>query len=183
MKYKTIFLDIDGVLNSIHSLSREPTGCVGIDTKKINNLAKIVAAEPDVRIVLTSDWREHYALGAYKQEDRVGRYLNNKIRKAGLRIYDVLPPGPSYKRGQAILDWLGDHPGADPHFFIILDDNPFDFFSCGLQDHLVKCLWDIANPALEGLTDSLVDRAIEMLRGDRVGPVYDKEFEKIWKEA
>ena len=75
----------DGVLNCARSQSRAPfydgagTWYVGLDSNKLRNLAKIIQ-ETDAKIVLTTTWREHYEVGAYKQTDPVGKYINNKFQ-------------------------------------------------------------------------------------------------------
>lgn len=176
-KYKIIFLDIDGVLNGAHSKS-SCDGCVGIDTAKINRLAKIVAAT-NAEIVLTTTWKDYYELGAYKQTHPVGKYLNNKLRKAGLRVHGVIPTAPWSKRGAAILKWLDTHSAhCSLTNFVILDDELFDYERWGLDKHLIKTIWDNDNPEIEGLTDYLVYAAIDILNGVRRGPIIDEKFKQ-----
>ena len=68
-----IFLDIDGVLNYSESESRNGL-YLGIDSKRIKNLAKIVAAT-DAKIVLTSTWKDSYVIGGYKDQcSKTGKY-------------------------------------------------------------------------------------------------------------
>ena len=53
---KVIFLDVDGVLNSVRTKEQTPSGCTGIESKLVKNLAKIVN-ETKAILILTSDWK------------------------------------------------------------------------------------------------------------------------------
>ena len=53
---KLIFLDVDGVLNRVQTKTQAPSGCTGIETELVKNLAKIVN-ETNALIILTSDWK------------------------------------------------------------------------------------------------------------------------------
>ena len=154
----------DGVLNCVKSKSRAPFSqliwYVGLDSDKMRNLVKIVQ-ETDAKIVLTTTWREHYTIGAYKQEDPVGKYVNNKFRKVGLKIYDKIEPGRRFDRGRGVKVWLDEHP--DVTDFVILDDeemgyyNDYDLF----DPHFVKTFWDG-----HGLTENCTNAAIKILNGE-----------------
>ena len=176
---KVIFLDFDGVLNCVKSKSRAPFSqliwYVGLDSDKMRNLAKIVQ-ETDAKIVLTTTWREHYTIGAYKQEDPVGKYVNNKFRKVELKIYDKIEPGRRFNRGRGVKKWLEEHPEVTD--FVILDDeemgyyNDYDLF----DPHFVKTFWDG-----HGLTENCVNAAIKILNGE-LGAYRDMEdLQKVYK--
>ena len=163
---KVILLDFDGVLNCVTSKSRVPSPkepniwYVGIDSNKMRNLVKIVQ-ETDAKIILTTTWREHYEVGAYKQMDPVGKYMNNKFRKFGLKIYDKIQRGKRFDRGRGVKVWLDEHPEVTD--FVILDDeemgyyNDYDLF----DPHFVKTLWDG-----HGLTENCANAAIKILNGE-----------------
>lgn len=171
---KVILLDFDGVLNCAKSKSRVPSPkepnvwYVGIDSDKMRNLVKIVQ-ETNAKIVLTTTWREHYEVGAYKQEDPVGKYMNNKFRKFGLKIYDKIQRGKRFDRGRGVKVWLDEHPGVTD--FVILDDeemgyyNDYDLF----DPHFVKTLWDG-----HGLTENCANAAIRILNGE-LGSYVDRD--------
>ena len=154
----------DGVLNCSTSKSRAPFSqliwYVGLDSGKMRNLAKIVQ-ETDAKIVLTTTWRDHYTIGAYKQEDPVGKYVNNKFRKVRLKIYDKIEPGKRFNRGRGVKVWLDEHPEVTE--FVILDDeemgyyNDYDLF----DPHFVKTFWDG-----HGLTENCANAAIKILNGE-----------------
>ena len=163
---KVIFLDFDGVLNCVKSKSRAPFSYepdiwyVGLDSDKMRNLAKIIQ-ETDAKIVLTTTWRDYYTIGAYKQESQVGKYMNNKFRKLGLKIYDKIQRGKRFDRGRGVKVWLEEHPEVTD--FVILDDeemgyyNDYDLF----DPHFVKTFWDG-----HGLTENCANAAIKILNGE-----------------
>lgn len=178
MPEKVIMLDIDGVLNWYHSKSH----CglyLGIDTVRINRLTKIVEAT-DAAIVLTSTWKDWYEVGAYKQSNPTGKYMNNKFRKAGLKIYDIARDVAGWAhRGAAIKAWLENHPEVKE--FVILDDEIFkDYETYNYLPHMIKTIYDTEpeNEHLAGLTDYLTDRAIDILNGKlpKNGPTFDTIF-------
>ena len=171
---KVILLDIDGVLNCAKSNSRIPSPeepnvwYVGIDSDKMRNLVKIVQ-ETDAKIVLTTTWRDHYEVGAYKQMDPVGKYMNNKFRKFGLKIYDKIEPGKRFNRGIGAKRWLEEHPEVID--FVILDDEEMGYYTdYDLFDpHFVKTLWDG-----HGLTENCANAAIKILNGE-LGSYIDRD--------
>ena len=119
---KAIFLDIDGVLNTDFSdsfvKSDEGWTYIGIDNSKVKELKRIVDAT-GAEIVLSSDWRYRFNVGAYKQEVHTCKYLSNKLRKQGLKIYDKTCDIARFKRGREIEHWLHEHPEVSN--YVILD--------------------------------------------------------------
>lgn len=141
---------------------------VGLDSDKMRNLAKIVQ-ETNAKIVLTTTWRDHYTIRAYKQEDPVGKYVNNKFRKVGLKIYDKIEPGKRFNRGIGAKRWLEEHPEVTD--FVILDDEEMGYYTdYDLFDpHFVKTLWDG-----HGLTENCTNAAIRILNGE-LGSYVDRD--------
>ena len=81
---KLIFLDVDGVLNRVQTKAQAPSGCTGIETELVKNLAKIVN-ETNALIILTSDWKVGWeAVSVCCSED--AKYLNEMLAKEGLQI-------------------------------------------------------------------------------------------------
>ena len=156
---KILFLDIDGVLNADEDFGGRskpnPTigGMMGIASARVRRLKKIVEAT-DAKIVLVSSWKRHYLC-----QDMFGKYLRNKLRKEGLEIYDTTLDSEKQKgswyRGTGMLNWLATHEEAKD--WIVLDDEIFCDYDETIKRHLVKTSY------LTGLTDELVDKAIEML--------------------
>ena len=149
---KTIFLDIDGVLNHIGTHTRCPSGAWGIDEKKVLLLKEIVDAT-GAKLVVTSTWKLDFENGG-----KDWKYLLNKIRYRGkMDIYDVTKEngGELARRGDGITNWLNSH---DVESFIILDDEMFpDYKYYNLEPYIIKT--DIRY----GLTKDHVDLAIKML--------------------
>ena len=137
---KTIFLDVDGVLNSPYTKEVTPIGYRGVEDQYIENLQYIVQ-ETGADIVLSSDWRFEYdkELG-HHGEDML--YLMDRLARFGLHIMDITggsSTGTAYTgRGNEIVDWLLDHP-APEHQWVVLDDHMFyDFEESDFRKHVVQ---------------------------------------------
>lgn len=136
---KTIFLDVDGVLNSPYTKDETPMGYRGVEDQYIENLQYLVQ-ETGADIVLSSDWRFEYdrELGHHGR-DMI--YLMDRLAAFGLNIMDITggsTTGTAYTgRGSEIVDWLLDHP-APEHKWVVLDDHMFyDFEVPEFKPHLV----------------------------------------------
>lgn len=100
---KTIFLDIDGVLN--HSSTKERCGAfLGVDRRISDEFLRIIK-DKEVQIILSSTWRLH---------PEMHQHLND----AGIFWKDITPQGGS--RGDEIQAYLESH--KDIKDFVILDD-------------------------------------------------------------
>ena len=112
-----VFLDVDGVLNTIKTCVASPDGHIGVDDKRIAILAGAIKKYGGADIVLTSDWKN----------TRIGddlQYLKEKLREHKLEISGTTKDHWN-KRGQGIIDYLKEHTEIDE--YVILDDNRFDF--------------------------------------------------------
>ncbi len=150
---KVVFLDIDGVLNSV-KYDRERTAKDGnIDISRLPLLKRIIEAT-GAEIVLVSSWRKHWE----REEemcDGIGREINKTFRSAGLRIYDKTPA--LGERAEEITHWLGEHTGVAK--YVIIDDS---FGGWGAHEpFLVKTNCRIGR----GLEEVHVAKAIEILNG------------------
>ena len=166
---KFIFLDIDGVLNSLQIYHDDPKhapnchGLMGIENCKVKLLSQIVQAT-DAEIILVSSWkrcfvsymrhRETKEVGSY---DACGKYLYNKLSAEHLHIkgttlnYEV----NSGTRGQGIQAFLKAHPSDA---WVVLDDEIFDDYETyDIISHLVK------TNDYTGLTEENVQEAIKKL--------------------
>ena len=156
---KVVFLDIDGVLNEEKSRSR-CCGYLGIDDKKVENLAKIVE-ETNAKIVLVSTWKDYWRKRDKAHQGMMANYLDKKLKKQGVTVLDktksIDKNGYYLSRGEGILQYLADNK-VDK--YVILDDYQFDYDSCGLTDNYIKT--DAYNG---GLTEELSQRAIKILKG------------------
>ena len=154
---KVIFLDIDGVLNSVmYDTQRvEERGDNRIDMTRVKLLADIVNAT-GAKIVLSSTWREDWEKSS-ELCGNDGKYINECLAKYGLSIIDKTPClNYSDERQFEILAWLADHTG-EVESFVILDD--------------IDCSWGvlsnnvvITNPYGYGLEEAHVKKALDILK-------------------
>ena len=154
---KIIFLDIDGVLNSVmYDTQRlEESAENRIDMTRVKLLADIVNAT-GAKIVLSSTWREDWDKSSELCGDD-GEYINECLAKFGLSIIDKTPYlNYSDERQFEILAWLVDHTN-EVESFVILDD--------------IDCSWGvlsnnvvITNPYGYGLEEAHVKKALDILK-------------------
>ena len=158
---KVIFLDVDGVLNCVKTTEKTPSGCTGIESELVRNLAKIVN-ETKAILILTSDWKiEWETVSSNCSED--AKYLNFKLEEEGLHIvgktYDDHVYDPFLRdRGKGIKKFLAALEAAAEEY-VVLDDHIFEDYDSELRKHLVK------TNSFVGLTDKDAERAIEILDG------------------
>lgn len=126
-----IFLDIDGVLESIewrvekfNEVGHVVRGKDRLDPICLNNLKTIVNTT-NAKIVLTSSWK-------LLELDMI--LITQIFNDYNLKIYDVTNHYPDY-RGKEIRDWLSNHKNVDN--FIIIDDEIFKDYN-GLEKHIIK---------------------------------------------
>ncbi len=136
-----LFLDIDGVVNC-KMTRRRHRGLVGIDPRLAKIVRTIAAAVPDLKVVLSSSWRE--------VED--GR---ETVEKHVLPCFDVTPVFDEADdvRGYEIQAWLELNPGVMR--YAILDDNS-DMLPHQLP-HFFRTRTEV------GITQELADRVIAHL--------------------
>lgn len=154
---KVIFLDVDGVLNC-QKTEAKCRGFIGVDSKKVKLLKKIVDAT-DAKIVLSSSWKIGWWKYHKEDQDQEGHYLDQKLKREGLRIIDKTTDPDCERRGEGILNWLDDHIVES---FVILDDEVFDYEQCNIMDRLVKTSFYDDDG---GLQERHVEQAINILRG------------------
>ncbi len=156
---KIVFLDIDGVLNCSTTLDRVNYN-VGIEDEKVKLLKQIIDST-SARIVLVSSWKYFWFKDPKDKpkQDIYGNYLDTKLAKEGLIIYDKTDDGNSFYRGEGIIKYLYYLHDNDIPFsqFVILDDNVFDYRETDLMNNLVCTNYKF------GLTQNLVDKAIKVL--------------------
>lgn len=156
---KVIFLDIDGVLNTLDTFVRKKHlhGNVEIDEDRVLRLKQIID-ETDAKIVLSSSWRVYYDDNLIPHGK--GILLNNVLKQYELFIYDKTPNKVGI-REKEIQSYLDSH---DIEKFIILDDEISDlesFKDRGLIQ--VHCNFQDFDPSRNGLLDKHVEMAINQL--------------------
>lgn len=156
-----IFLDVDGVLNSVDQLE-ESKRLRGMAPKHVAELARILR-ETDARIVVSSVWRFEVGFdGRTKLGTRFGDELAEKgddgelIRRRIIgRTGDLWGKAPDKRnvRGFEIATWREEHEHTGP--FVIIDD---DSDMGPLKPHLVK------TDNHYGLTAERADEVIRRLK-------------------
>lgn len=128
---KIIFLDVDGVLNNIHSTER-CRGFIGIEDSKVEILKEIVN-KTCAKIVLSSTWKYGWEKNI-NDCDGHGTYLNSKLAYSGLKAIDKTKDLSD--RGEEILEWVNRNNITE---YIVIDDEIFkDFEELGIVNRLVK---------------------------------------------
>lgn len=161
IKSRTIFLDIDGVLNSTRYWSENgnnlPMGQAGaIDPAAVAQLNRIWQSVVHPNVILSSSWRcmGWQAVDAMLKERGFVGFLNGC----------TCPMNADMDRWGEIEHWLRDHKYACQwERFVVIDDSP-DAWSRGQS-------WEtwgrfISTNYLVGLTAEGADLAIDWLRQD-----------------
>lgn len=134
---KILFLDIDGVVNSLYTLQRS-RGMYGIDPAMADRVKRIIT-ETGCEVVLSSTWRLD------------GRSRAEVQKKVCLFIGVTPDFRGTTDRGCEVISWMKEHPEVTRH--AILDDNA-DFHK---EQPLFKTTW------AAGLTDEIADAVIAHL--------------------
>jgi len=146
---KIIFLDIDGVLNSISyfkSINDIDDPDDRLDPVAVALLNKIIQAT-NAKIVISSSWRLGKSITQLQD-------VFNKHSIIGTIV--GLTPDDYNTRGVQIQQWINDCDFTIDSFIILDDDNDM----CHLNKHLVK------TSVKDGLTIDCVHLAISKLLGD-----------------
>lgn len=156
---KVIFLDVDGVLNSVgwmeenkkYGLSRP------VDPSKVRLLKQIIDST-GAKVVLSSTWRNVDGSNG-EPEHEVYNCLVRELGKCGIRIYSRTPL-INNDRPKEIKAWLDSHPSVGE--FVSLDDDfeYEDYQRHGISGCLVQTrFWDEDG----GLGEGHVEKAIRLL--------------------
>lgn len=123
-----VFLDIDGVLNTVKSCVVAPSGkYVGVVDFRIEILGKAMQYADFDGIVLSSTWK------ALREDNEDYIYLRDSLEKHNVKIIGKTEGNISNNREDGILQYLEKHPEVDD--FVIIDDNHYNF-----KDH--NKLWE-----------------------------------------
>lgn len=152
---KIIFLDIDGVVNCMHT-KQKLRGIIFVDPRKIQLIKNIVDAT-GARIVLTSTWR----FGWHDIEEHINSpnasdfiSLRDEFNKIGLDFFDKTERSDDGYRGKEISKWLENHPEVTN--YVVIDDDT-DIKPHGLN--FVQTSWQ------KGICQNHVRKAIKILEG------------------
>lgn len=138
---KVIFLDVDGVLNSMKDYWSG-----SLETESHSELLKSLMDQTGAKIVLSSSWR----LNQWKKTQ-----VEKKISELGGEMIDTTHGG-GWSRGSQIKEWLSqDGKKLNVQSFVILDDNSdMDEYT---ETHLVLVDGNI------GLQERDIEKAMEIL--------------------
>lgn len=75
-----IFLDVDGVLNTMTTVKKAPSGYIGIDDSRVELLEQVIRKCGGADIVLSSDWKD------LKPDHEDYKYLVSKLSGHNLKI-------------------------------------------------------------------------------------------------
>lgn len=159
---KIIFLDIDGVLNSIDYFehTKHCKGYSEINPKKVKLLKEIVD-RTGAEIVLSSTWRD-LAKRKDEPEHPMYMYLTDTLREYGMEIIDHTPY-IGQDRPKEIKAWLDTQPDKDIRFVSLDDDYPqHEYDEVGIGNCLVKTSFYEKDG---GLRWEHVEKAVEILNG------------------
>lgn len=157
---KIIFLDIDGVLNSVDYFdqTKHCDGYSEINPEQVKLLKEIID-RTGAEIVLSSTWR-NLAKRKDESEHQMYTYLTDTLQEYGLEIIDHTPY-IDQDRPKEIKAWLDAQPDKDIRFVSIDDDYPqHEYDKFGIGDCLVKTSYYEKNG---GLRKEHVKKAIEIL--------------------
>ncbi len=160
---KVIFLDVDGVLNSMEWMQSDECvtngGIFGMDTEAVK-LLKYIIQKTGANIVVSSSWRiggitegSHF-YEELKRTDPSDTILNAVIDRTCSGGITDFPNNRNYIRGDQIQKWIDDN--AFDGTFVILDD---DDDMGHLIDHLVQ------TKTATGLLRLHVEQVIQKLNG------------------
>lgn len=114
-----VFLDVDGVLNTVKTCVHTPQGYTGIDDARVVLLAKVMKQVGADGVVLTSTWKQMQE----DEEDYV--YLVKKLDKYGIKILGKTKEERVREREEGVLTYLETHPEIVD--FVIVDDQQYGF--------------------------------------------------------
>lgn len=143
---KVIFLDIDGVMNSVYDRFS-----IKLETEEHFLLLKELVDISSAKIVLSSSWRI---------SERNRNEIQDRLKDFGMEFIDFTPVHKHgyVKRGEEIREWLEKHPEVEN--FVILDD---EGDMCEFKEkHLVQ------TNMFEGFTKREMVDAWRILNGDDV---------------
>ena len=114
-----VFLDVDGVLNTMKTCVHTPQGYTGIDDARVELLAKVMKQVGADGVVLTSTWKQMQE----DEEDYV--YLVKKLDKYGIKILGKTKEERVLEWEEGVLAYLETHPEIED--FVIIDDQHYGF--------------------------------------------------------
>ena len=172
MSKNLIFLDVNGVLNTIETQNNVPfkdksyNQFKGVEDKFLKNLKSILLNTKDASIILSSSyWRKQN----YSNSNCLYDYLVNRLLEFDIKIDGQTKYIYTFHRGVEIIEYLSSH---EYDSYIILDDEIFDFKLCGISDRLVKTDFYGENA---GLTNKKANAACDLFN-KQLSKIIDKKY-------
>lgn len=161
-----IFLDIDGVLNSMaYFKANKNKGRATVSDYHLQMLAKIYHT-CDANIVLSSSWRQlddEFDMHV----NYMYQYLIDELARYDMKIMSKTPV-IEMNRPLEIITWLNNRVDKDNIRFVSLDDDfsKEDYDKYNIGDCLVKTTFYCDDISEGGLQQEHVNKAIKILRGE-----------------
>lgn len=163
---KYIFLDIDGVLNSEHTLEDRSTSIASIICDQYLKNLRTIVEETDAKLVLSSSWRVYF--GEYTKEPRniFAIHLVQALAKHNLKLHDMTPfikGNFSNERGLEIKTYMDQNNITD---YVVIDDEEFSDFKKHLDmSRFIQTNFGDETTTIEneGLNKKIAEKAIKIL--------------------
>jgi hypothetical protein len=156
MAYKTILLDIDGVLVTTPGWKRVELlkdGFLEFNKRATDNLIKLLSSAA-TEIILTTSHRKNYSLPQWKDILEARGIPVNDLKKI-----DESEALHTKSRADEIIDWIKMY-GNGKNYVIIDDDSSLDNLPLRYKNKWVK------TKPLIGLDDEATNKALHILNGD-----------------
>lgn len=166
-----IFLDMDGVLNSVDFFDRNvvhkaapETGSDEwwtrmVDPEAVERLNAIVTGA-DAKVVISSSWRYHASPADMQRILSARGFVGEVIGRTPLATEMPAPLRKTGMRGLEVEVWLAKNKHLEIEAFVILDDLGQLSFG-GLLSNLVRTTWG------RGLLDEHVEAALQVLADEK----------------
>lgn len=150
-----LFLDIDGVLNTMQSYDAwhperiNETG-ISLDPESVRNFNRILNLH-HFDIVISSSWRHTLGLEA----------IRSIFYRNGITVLpvDATPEIPDADRGMEILEWFRANGESQSEKFLVIDDNSMDIEPYIQPD----CFLHVENGWITGLTQTHVEMVVRKI--------------------
>lgn len=157
-----VFLDVDGVLNSMADFAESEDSGKELFEEHIERLSRIVL--PDAQIILSSTWRSLYG-DEHPTATRMIKTLDDSLEAYGMYISDITEI-ISYKRPLEIWWYLKRHNlNREDVKFVILDDDfqKEDYDKYRIGEHLVQTRYFCNHTCEGGIQEEHVKAAYRIL--------------------
>ena len=163
---KYIFLDIDGVLNSEHTLEDRSTSDASIICDQYLENLRYIVEKTDAKLVLSSSWRVYFESTIDDSKHNYAIKLVHALDKHNLKLHNATPfiKGQfSNERGLEIKTYIDQHKITD---YVVIDDEEFSDFKKHLDmSRFVQTTFGNETTTIEteGLNKKIAEEVIKIL--------------------